>query len=228
MPAEPIDFGASAVILPLADGALVRKKMRRNAAGHDELTQQRIHRTSQTILQDRNNFDYLRMPVLEEGNWIPLEHYVMQRVDVTRPLFLGDRDSCASILNDRLLPEHLNLDDISNELARWWRQMWTAGFAPWDFELYVQRNGRVILLDVDKFGFRREGYGGGGAAAAAGGGPAPAEGPPVQMPVPLALDTFFHHPCFPTDFLDRILSFGPLEGLGSLQNQLRHPEVVLH
>ncbi len=222
MPAEPVDFGASAVILPLADGHLVRKKMRRNAAGHDELTQQRIHRLSQRILQDRNNFDYLRMPVLEEGDWIPQEHYVMQRVDVTRPLFLGDRDSCASILNDRSVPEHLSLDDISNELARWWRQMWEAGFAPWDFELYVQRNGRVILLDLDKFGFRRE-----GAAAAAGGAPAPSQGDPVQMPVPLALDTFFHHPCFPRDFLERILSFGPLQGLGALQNQRHHPDAVL-
>jgi hypothetical protein len=99
--------------------------------------------------------------------------------------------------------------------------MWEAGFAPWDFELYVQRNGRVILLDVDKFGFRRD------LGAAAGG--APSSGTePVQMPVPLALDTFFHHPCFPRDFLPRLLSFGPLVGLGALQNQRHHPDVILH
>ena len=216
MPMDPIDFGASGIIIPLSDGYFVRKKMRRNAPGHDEFTQKRIHRLMLNTLVDNNNFDYLRAPLLADHMDFPEEWYVMDKIDVRKPIWLGDTDSILQIPE-----EDVDVEQLCDELARWWLQMWNQGFAPWDFELYYQaRTNKIMIIDVDKFGFRRS------SLNPAAGAPN-TDADPVQMPVPVALDTFFHHPCFPRDFLDRLRRFDRnLTGFGSLQNSARHPDAA--
>jgi hypothetical protein len=185
MPDEiPLDAGANGLIIPSPNGNLVRKKMRRNAIGNPIDVQMRIHRIAQQILIDQNNFTTLRAPYLRSsaqaaGGAGP-DEYWMERIDTSQPLWLGDQDS-VNCYSQNLV------EDVRLELTRFWGDMWRRGYAPWDFELYVQRDRSVVLLDFDKFGRR-------------------AEGDQVQMPYRVSVppDRFFTHICFPPGFSERV------------------------
>jgi hypothetical protein len=180
---ESLDEGANGLIIPMPDGFTVRKKMRhgsRRNRGHDLQTQKRLHSLAARTLVDNNNFDILRTPYVLEEEDNP-DWYVMERIQTDRPLWLGDPDSRRSYGD----PEAL--ETLERELVRFWATMWQQGFAPWDFELYIQRSGRVMMVDYDKWGFRRT------------------DGnEPVQMPVAVTTRNFFTHPCFPPDFPRRL------------------------
>jgi hypothetical protein len=62
--------------------------------------------------------------------------------------------------------------------------MWSLGFALYDFELYKQPDGRVVVLDFDATGFRM--MNGSESVQIQGKNIAPSD--------------FFLHPCFPPDF----------------------------
>ena len=146
----------NSILIPSSDSRFVWKKALPRSEGHDTLTQSRIHLLAQEILRDEHNFDVLRAPCLVSiDDWrpqridIPLqEFYAMEKVDTSHPIWLGDRDSAAHIPFDIL-------EKLNNELLRFFVMMYNQGFVPWGFELYLQRDGSVILLDFDKFGFRR-------------------------------------------------------------------------
>lgn len=180
---ECLDAGANGLIIPSPNGNLVRKKMRRNAIGNSIEVQMRIHRITQQILTDQNNFTILRAPYLQATNGAAgggPEEYWMERIDTSRPLWLGDQDS-VNCYSQNLV------EDVKQELVRFWRQMWERGYAPWDFELYVQRDGSVVLLDFDKFGRRTD------------------DNSMVQMPYRVSVppERFFTHICFPPGFSER-------------------------
>jgi len=91
--------------------------------------------------------------------------YKMEHVDTSRPIFLALEPSPTPLL--------------LTELTRAWLLFWRAGFAAYDFELYIQPDGTTVLLDFDSFVFRKKGD---------------------DLPPP----TFFHHPSFPQDFRNRL------------------------
>ena len=146
----------NSILIPSQDNRFVLKKTFGHTRGHDILTQSRIHLLAQEILNDQNNFDVLRAPCLiAYDDWrpryIPVERgefYGMELVNTSHPIWLGDRDSTMHVPVDIL-------ERVQDELLRFFKMMWDRGFVPWGFELYLQPDGTVILLDFDKFGFRR-------------------------------------------------------------------------
>lgn len=186
MPDVPLDFGTSGVIIPSRDGYSVRKKRRRGARGLSEEEQRALHQTISEILIDDNNYDRLRVPLLNEPcPEFPEEQYWMEKIRTDRPIFLGDPDSrTACSLN--------LLEDLERELPRFWRTLWNhprGGWAAWDFELYLQPNGRVHMIDFDKF-CRRSAL---NAAEA-----------PYYSETPLAPVIFFETACFQPRFRDAV------------------------
>jgi hypothetical protein len=196
MPDEmPIDMGVNGIIIPSANGNIVRKKMRRNAIGNSIDIQIEIHRMAQQILRDENNFTILRAPYL---NWPPgralgvngmhptngtnqqEDEYWMERIDTSRPLWLGDQDSVTCYPEDMIR-------DLIRELARYWQQMQTRGYAAWDFELYVQHDNSVIILDFDKYARCSDTLS-------------------YTMPsrIRLRSEHFFQHICFPPGFAEHV------------------------
>jgi hypothetical protein len=176
---QSIDSGANGIILPSPTGNLVRKKMRRHALGNSIETQMRLHQLSQSILRDENNYTTLRAPYLAPpqqmaGGGGPPEYW-MERIDTSHPLWLGDHDS-VNCYSTNLI------QDVTNELRRYWLAMWERGVVPWDFELYVQPDNSVVLLDFDKY------------AEMVNGSLTFARG------INISLRDFFVHPSFPPEF----------------------------
>lgn len=165
--------GRSNILLPYSERAIEKRTAVHGTPCHDTLTQLRIHRAAQSVIQT-GNFDHLRVPILYDDH----EFYVMELVDVSQPLWLGNPASC-SLYNLNMII------DVTSDLERFWNIMWNQyGFAPWDFQLFVQQDNSVVLLGFDKFGLRRpEGI-----------------GAPVDIPVPVPVNEFFSGDCFPYYF----------------------------
>jgi hypothetical protein len=189
MPDElPLDSGANGLIIPSPSGTVVRKKMRRNAVGNSIDVQMSIHRIAQQILCDTNNFTILRAPYLQQrtaaaaggGPEPNEEEYWMERIDTSNPLWLGDADSVNCYSRNLV-------EDTKHELARFWQQMWARGYAAWDFELYVQRDNTVVILDFDKYARRQ---------------PDASYRMPYRVNVPP--ERFFIHICFPPEFAEQV------------------------
>ena len=125
-------------------------------------TQKRIHRLCYDALHAADPPLYLiRIPALENPD---TPSYVMECVDTACPIY----------------SENIALEPVlTKELVSVWKVMWAAGFAAWDFELYLQPNGTVVLLDFDSFGFRMEGD---------------------DLPPP----AFFENSCFPPHFREML------------------------
>lgn len=161
-----MDYGSHGIII--VRGRSVEKKTRR-ATGHPIQLQMTIHRLVQNII-NQGNYDYIRVPILSDVN--PMR-YKMERISTRHPLILGEPDSFS---NARIS----NIREIKSELVRLWADLWAQGYAAWDFDLFVH-DGKVVLLDFDRFGVRM---------------PNRIPDLPLQIPV----GTFFNHSCFPTDF----------------------------
>jgi len=156
---ERIDEGKSGVIYLMSPEIVM--KVPRNHGGVTE--QKRIHRICEKLLRTSPiPFYILRIPVLNDPD---SSMYTMERVDTSRPIFLALEPSPTPLLIE--------------ELTRAWILFWRAGFAAYDFELYIQSDGTTVLLDFDSFVFRQKGD---------------------DLPPP----TFFHHPSFPQDFRKRL------------------------
>ena len=157
---ERIDEGKSGVIYSMSPEVVM--KVPRKHGGITE--QKRIHRICNELLRTSPiPFYILRIPALIDPD---SPTYTMERVDTSRPIFLALEPSPTPLL--------------LVELTRAWLLFWTrAGFAAYDFELYIQPDGTVVLLDFDSFVLRQSGD---------------------DLPPP----TFFHHPSFPQDFRKRL------------------------
>jgi len=114
----------------------VVKTCRRRATGYSADEQKEIH---EIVLKILNNSFYtvLRAPYLVKSSV-----YEMERVDVETPIFLGVEDR---------IPAGFDLSRLIEELVCFWKALWSRGHAAWDFELYVQEDGSVVILDYDKF-----------------------------------------------------------------------------
>lgn len=165
-----MDYGPSCIIIPIEEG-IQKKQMHRMIRTHDISIQKRIHQQAYEILK---NYPLLQTPRILESQ----EHiYCMERIDTTRPIWLGVKESC--------VPYDVNfIQNLKEELARFWNDMWNIGYAPWDFELYVQPSNTVMILDYDKYGLKI--------------------GSRLYMYTRSINRHFFLHPCFPANFSEKL------------------------
>ncbi len=180
---EILDEGSNGIILLVAPG-WVEKIGKRKGVGLDILTQIRIHTLCLTCLSEPGFTGKLFAPELQGM----LYRYRMRRVDTSNPISLFEMP--------HLLPEVCSL----------WKLMWRNGFALYDFELYLQPDGRVAILDFDKTCFRQTNT---------------ALLNMVQFPFKVGEATnlnhfYFKHPCFPLNFLETLVGSG-----GSIEEQIK-------
>lgn len=70
--------------------------------------------------------------------WSPQEHqYTMERIDVSRPVQAVDIENDAA---------------LQKELSALYQATYNVGLFPCDYELYRQVDGRIGMIDFDKFG----------------------------------------------------------------------------
>jgi len=141
---DPIDTGSNGIILPIG-GGWVEKKLRRSVSGRSRgrglEEQKHIHRLVESILRG-DDYKILRTPLLHPT---PGAKYIMEEICTRKPLWLSDVES-------RNLFDTNLVNDTEAELRRFFSTLWrTHRLAAWDFELYVQPDGRVVILDFDKF-----------------------------------------------------------------------------
>jgi hypothetical protein len=113
------------------------------------------------IIEETPSYTLLRAPRLVHG-----DGYEMERIDVEKPIFLGCQGNVIEGIDRGLLV---------SEVARLWKALYKKGYMAWDFELYLQPDGRVAIVDFDKF---KKG--------------------PLD-------NSFFIHPCFPRGFAHMVL-----------------------
>jgi len=144
---KSINEGKSSNIFKTAFG--VQKISKKKSNTHNVMTQRLIHQKISEILDSSAEvYSILRVPKLSSD----LAIYEMSLIDASNPFFLGDTDNCATYAAD------IDLDRVAVELASLWRAMWVNnGYALYDFELYKQSDGTVIILDFDSTGVRVSG-----------------------------------------------------------------------
>ena len=135
--------GSHGLIIPAEHGMVMKKSRRGFTEGLSIFKQKQIHNLSYNLLE-KNDFKIIRVPKMVSS----VIAYKMETIDTSRPLFLGDSDSCANY------PSRM-IEDIVSELVVFWELLWDEGYAAWDFELFVQPDGSVAMIDFDRFGVRR-------------------------------------------------------------------------
>jgi hypothetical protein len=121
-------------------------------------TEKEIHTTLLHILSNPA-YILLRVPKLIPNR----DEYEMEKIDIRRPIilgFLGTQYICAK-----------TKERLCKELNYAWLALYKEGYAAWDFELYKQPDGTIMMIDFDKFR------------------------PSGSIP-----EGFFNHPCFPRGF----------------------------
>ena len=157
--------GSHGLIIPV-DRDVVMKKTRRGYSEGLTIHQQKgIHDLLEKLLPQDGIF---KVPKVVKS----FDSYKMERICTSRPLFLGDKDSCKCYHHDLI-------SDVIAELVPLWELIWEHGYAAWDFELFVQPDNRVAIIDFDRFGVR-----------------------PIKEYTQPYLDEykFFQHACFPPQF----------------------------
>jgi hypothetical protein len=127
--------GTNGRIKEASPSTVIKICHRKSTGGTSALEQKGIHEMAWDILTNPS-YTLLRTPFLVGG---PL--YEMEKIDTGSPIFLGDE----------VLPPGVSYPRLAEELVQFWKDMWTAGYAAWDFELYLQPDGSVMLIDYDKF-----------------------------------------------------------------------------
>jgi hypothetical protein len=146
----------------------VMKKAKRGSPAHDVLTQRRFHALAYKLL--RNDYIVLYTPELSDDE----TKYEMRLIDGRHPIWLGSQPISDSLLK--------------TELIRFWKEMFSHGFALYDFELYQQPNGRVAMIDFDSVGFHLTG-----------------SNERIEIPgKTISPREYFVHPCFPPDFEEKL------------------------
>lgn len=131
--------GATSNVLNLKNG-WVRKQLSRKMKRSNKVMpmekQVEIHRWSAKILTPDNGFRILFTPALRNPK---NNSYEMEIIENTNPI------------------EKITDPQLHKEILDYFKAAKAAGFYPSDFELYQQRDGRVALLDFDKYGTIRGG-----------------------------------------------------------------------
>jgi hypothetical protein len=176
----------------------IKKIQKRKSVGHDILTQKRIHRLTETTVKELN-LKKLFVPSLNLEN---MHEYEMQRISTQKIIYPGAPNHGELLSSD-------DFELLFRELSILWLALWNRGFAAWDYELFLQPDGRIALIDFDKFGFHMTSG-------------------PVSTILPFrrpghtesyCLRYFFQNPCFPHDFVERLRALGfevPADCLPSL------------
>jgi hypothetical protein len=155
--------GAYGRIVSTGLDTVVKIPHRRVPKGSLSLDEQKtIHAA---IIQETSSYTVLTAPCLLHS-----DRYEMERIDVEKPIFLGCQGNVL---------EGLDRDLLVSELASLWKALYKKGYMAWDFELYLQPDGRVAMVDFDKF--KKGSY----------------------------VTGFFIHPCFPRGFADIVGPQGP-------------------
>lgn len=195
---ESFDQGMNGRVYQTESGRVI-KVQKRNALGHDILTQKRIHHLAERVVSDLG-LKTIRVPHVFLEN---LNGYEMELINTKKIIYLGDPNHGYPI-------DHELYNRVSHELTRLWIELFKAGFAAWDFELYLQPDGTVVLLDFDKFGFRMTS------------GPVSILMPSSRRGGQAQIQFFFQNPCFPHDFVDRLQAAGfepPADCLPTRKNE---------
>jgi hypothetical protein len=161
MDGDEVNEGAHGKIFKTPFGVV--KIGKRRSKTLDTVTQRRIHRFAETVLSDPK-YTTLRVPRLSTD----LTRYEMELVNTRLEIWQATEKS------------------LVQELICFWSEMWSLGFALYDFELYQQPDGRVVVLDFDATGFRMKKIDGSESVHNQGKN--------------IAACDFFLHPCFPPDF----------------------------
>jgi hypothetical protein len=139
--------------------------------------QKTIHRLIEHILST-DTYQFLSVPELLDDP--QTDRYRMSRIRTNRPLYLGIEANNSIIYEIKLL----------------WTELWSLGYAAWDFELYIQPDGTVMMIDFDRFGTRMYGQ------------QQQQHHIPLQenihLPITIPPGTFFDNVCFPVDFQTRL------------------------
>jgi len=114
------------------------------------------------VIKETSSYTVLTAPRL-----VYSDGYEMGSIDVEKLIFLGCQGNVL---------EGLNKEVLVSELARLWRALYKKGYMAWDFELYLQPDGRVAMVDFDKFKKAAE-----------------------------LEESFFIHPCFPRGFYSLVM-----------------------
>ena len=138
-----LNEGSNSIIVHWNEGIVRKKIKRQHSTGLDIKTQKKIHKIAEVILQ---SMDILKTPRLYH-EYYSSEYYLMDEVDTKVPIWLGDPETRGQYDKEFIVT-------LTTELQRFWQGMWNYGYAAWDFELYLQPGGEVIILDFDKFGKR--------------------------------------------------------------------------
>ncbi len=147
MSCTPLDYfrmeGACGKILETDDPKVVVKKVHRRNRAHqrtsslDAEQQARMQAWARGLCA-REHFQVLFVP----RAWNADKHsYKMDRIDVSRPLELMD----------------VKGHPVLEELKKFYSLAKTATVFPVDYELYVQADGRVAMVDFDKFASYQDG-----------------------------------------------------------------------
>lgn len=163
----------------------VKKMQKRGSEGHDILTQKRIHSYAASLIKDLN-LQKLWIPLINEMN---TNEYEMQKISTKKIIYPGSP-------NDGELLLHDDFEKLFHELAILWIYLWKNGFAAWDYELFLQSDGKIALIDFDKFGFHMTS------------GPRSVTMPLNSRGSGFKTAYFFQNPCFPHDFIERLRSLG--------------------
>jgi len=137
--------------------------------------QKTIHRLIQHILRT-DTYQFLKVPELLDEPYTP--RYRMRIIKTTRPLYLG------------LETNH----NIAAEITLLWKELWALGYVAWDFELYWQPDGTVMIIDFDRFGYKIH----------LPDNQNPSLEEQIHLPITIPPGTFFNNVCFPAGFQTRL------------------------
>jgi len=132
--------------------------------------QKKIHRLIQHILGS-DSYQFLKVPeLLDEPN---TPRYRMRRIMTKNPVYLG-----------------LHANAIAEEVKQLWIELWNLGYVAWDFELYRQPDGTVMIIDFDRFGYKIQ----------IPDNQNPSIEEQIHLPITIPPGTFFNHVCFSPGF----------------------------
>jgi hypothetical protein len=142
-----------------------------DGAVHDIITQKRIHRLLSQVMDELSCSLFCVPKLLDDS-----EKYEMERFNDRENVYIG------------MLSQYDNYKEYLQEFLQIWRRMWYYGFALYDFTLWRQEDGTLVMIDFDHTGFRMT------------------EGPRLfSFPKSFNEEYLFDYSCFPQNFLQRVL-----------------------
>ena len=161
------------VILRVSPSVVEKMRFREDCLSLQK--QKTIHRLIEHILQS-DFYQFLKVPELLDEPYQP--RYRMRRIMTKNPLHLA------------LQTNH----NIAAEVTQLWKELWSLGYAAWDFELYRQPDGTTMIIDFDRFGYK----------ISLPDNQNPSLEEQIHLPITIPPGTFFDHVCFPVGFENRV------------------------